>query len=564
MSKTKILYYIVIILSFFLSAKSYSQIKNSIEEDQYSIDYVVDGYDYQKDLLVSSLRIHMKDKSKIFVKSKVNGEFQTRVALENKHNINSFEVEWPTPTESINDGFYYTGDVSVPINIDLLDQNSNTEFDLHLLVSVCDKTCFQKLYKFHYDAPAVSNSSVIQLLKMMIVAFIGGVVLNFMPCVLPVLSIKILSIINTRQQTTQKIRRHFLATVFGIITSFLVFASIAYLLKISGEYAGLGLNFQQPQFITFLVLSLIFFACSLEDKIVINLPGFIGGFLNKHSDQSKLLGSFLTGAFSTVIATSCTAPFVGSAISFSLLYGKAEIYYIFFCLGLGMSLPYIILATKPNLISGLPKPGKWMLLLKKLLAALVYLTVLWLMFIISNLLDMKAAVILFMLSLLFKFVLENKQWVFKYVLVKIVFCILVITASFLLPKITYKDDEIRQEEVLSIWKKFNLKELNHYIADDKIILVDVTADWCVTCKYNKFMVLDNEYMLSYYAKHNIVVMRANYTLASKEINDFLESYSQRGIPFDVVYSKKYPRGIVLPTVLKTSDVLGAFNKAKSK
>ena len=146
--------------------------------------------------------------------------------------------------------------------------------------------------------------------------------------------------------------------------SFLFFASIAHLLKAGGEYAGLGLNFQQPQFITFLVLSLIFFACSLDDKITIALPNSINAILSRHSNEAKLFGSFLSGAFSTLIATSCTAPFVGSAISFSLLYGKMEIYSIFFCLGLGMSLPYIILAINPDLIKHIPKPGKWMLMLR--------------------------------------------------------------------------------------------------------------------------------------------------------------------------------------------------------
>ena len=189
---------------------------------------------------------------------------------------------------------------------------------------------------------------------------------------------------------------------------------------------------------------------------------------------------------------------------------------------------------------------------------------LWLIFIISNLLDTKAAVILFMLSLLLKFFLENKQGLLKYGLIKIIVCVLIITGGFFLPKLTYKDDTLRQEEVLSVWKKFTLKKLNEYIAAGKIVLVDVSADWCVTCKYNKFVVLDNKYMLSYYKKHNIIVMRADYTSMNKEVSDYLESYNRRGRPFEVIYSKKYPRGIILPTILKTSDVIGGFDKARTK
>ncbi len=249
MLKTKFLCYLVIILSFFLSAKSYSQTEDSIEEAQYSINYVVD--DNEKQHLVSYLSIHLKENAKIFIKNKSNEEIQTRITLENKHNINSVETKWPAPTQSINDAFYYTKDVNVPILINLVDQNSNTEFDLNVLIAVCDKVCSQKSHTMHFNIPPALNvdvSSMIHLLKMLVIAFIGGVVLNFMPCVLPVLSIKLLSIINSRQQTRQRIRRHFLATIFGVVISFLAFASITHLLKAGGEYAGLGLNFQQPQF----------------------------------------------------------------------------------------------------------------------------------------------------------------------------------------------------------------------------------------------------------------------------------------------------------------------------
>ncbi|MEI6187012.1 MAG: thioredoxin family protein [Alphaproteobacteria bacterium] len=567
MLNTNIFRYLIVIFSLFLTVKGYCQIEDRIEEKQYSINYSIDSYDDKKKHLISHLNIHLKQKIKIFVKNHANEGPQSRVALENKRNINSVEIKWPTPKKSTNDAFYYTEDLNIPILINLIDPNSNTEFDLNILIAVCDKFCSQKSYMLHFNIPASLNSGVssnVHLFEMLVIAFVGGIVLNFMPCVLPVLSIKLLSIINARQQTRQKIRHHFLATIFGIITLFLIFASIAHLLKAGGEYVGLGLNFQQPQFVTFLVLSLIFFACNLDEKITISLPTSLSAILSKYSNESKIVGSFLSGAFATLIATSCTAPFVGSALSFSLLYGKIEIYSIFFCLALGMSLPYIILAVNPGLIKHMPKQGKWILLLKKFLAILVYLTVLWLIFIISNLLDTKAAVILFMLSLLLKFFLENKQGLLKYGLIKIIVCVLIITGGFFLPKLTYKDDTLRQEEVLSVWKKFTLKKLNEYIAAGKIVLVDVSADWCVTCKYNKFVVLDNEYMLSYYKKHNIIVMRADYTSMNKEVSDYLESYNRRGIPFDVIYSKKYPRGIILPTILKTSDVIGGFDKARTK
>ena len=261
---------------------------------------------------------------------------------------------------------------------------------------------------------------------MLFVAFIGGIILNVMPCVLPVLSIKLLSIISCGDRSERFVRYQFIAITCGIIFSFLMLASLTNVLKISGEYVGFGLNFQQPEFIIFLILVLLLFAGSLANRISFNIPEKVSNALIKYSDESKLFGSFLSGAFVTLVATPCTAPFVGSAISFALLYSSLEIYLIFLAIGFGMALPYIALILNPNLIKMLPKPGKWMVTIKKLLVIIVYLTVFWLIFILSKLLDQKAAILLFMTCLLFQFIVENKQWILQYTTIKLILCILVV------------------------------------------------------------------------------------------------------------------------------------------
>ncbi len=130
--------------------------------------------------------------------------------------------------------------------------------------------------------------------------------------------------------------------------------------------------------------------------------------------------------------------------------------------------------------------------------------------------------------------------------------------GFSLPQIANKEDLTREKEINSIWKTFNQIQLREHVANGDTVIVDITADWCMTCKYNKFVVLDNHFMLSYYTKHKIITMRADYTAANKEINNFLARYNQRGIPFNIIYSKKYPQGLILPSILKISDVLSAI------
>jgi suppressor for copper-sensitivity B len=561
------LYPLIFIIYIFISLCSFAQPITKIDEVEYDLSFIAEGYDPQTQNLLSLIKINLKGNWKIFAKNKASEEIQTQILFENKENINSITIQWPTPIQLENKAFYYLETLEVPVVINVIDPNLNAELDLNIFISICDKSCVLKKHLIHLNVPTTNNLIIDRtsdFFKILLIAFIGGILLNFMPCILPVLSIKILSVLNTEQKERKFIRYQFFATTIGIIISFIILAAIAIILKTSGNYAGLGLNFQQPEFIILLTLALVFFAASLANRININIPSNLNNLLIKYSDEGQLFGSFLAGVFATLLSTPCTAPFIGTAISFALLYNNLEIYSIFITIGLGMALPYLILTINPNLLRNFPRPGKWMLTIKKILAILVYLTVLWLMFILVNLLDQKSAIILFLCALLLQFLLENKQGILKFISIKLILCLAIVIAAFLLPKLNSHNDLLREQEINLVWKRFDQQQLAEYIAKDKVILVDVTADWCITCKYNKFMVLDNEYMLSYYLKNNIITMRADYTAASKEISNYLASYNQRGIPFDVVYSKKYPHGIILPPLLKTSDVLGAINKAMIK
>ncbi len=419
---------IFIALSLFFNCQcGYTQTLAELDEIQYNLNFFTNSYDAKTKNLISNIQISLKEHWKIFAKNKADEKIQIKILLEKTRNISAINIEWPSPVLE-NRSFYFVESLKVPVLITVIDPSLNTAFDLNISLSVCAKTCSIKKHTLHINMPAVKElyNENTSLIKMLFVAFIGGIILNVMPCVLPVLSIKLLSIISCGDRSERFVRYQFIAITCGIIFSFLMLASLTNVLKISGEYVGFGLNFQQPEFIIFLILVLLLFAGSLANRISFNIPEKVSNALIKYSDESKLFGSFLSGAFVTLVATPCTAPFVGSAISFALLYSSLEIYLIFLAIGFGMALPYIALILNPNLIKMLPKPGKWMVTIKKLLVIIVYLTVFWLIFILSKLLDQKAAILLFMTCLLFQFIVENKQWILQYTTIKLILCILVV------------------------------------------------------------------------------------------------------------------------------------------
>lgn len=561
----KLVLYITMLL---LPCLSLGQTLNEIEEPQYKISFDLLEFNSEQNRLASKVLIQLSNGWKLLAKSNFSKESHARMEVTRGRNLKDVSIVWPEPVQIENDNLHYVDFVAIPIELDVVEADKQVGFDLVIDLSACGSSCIQRSHIMHIEVDDVRKYSnkptalfSMELIRAMIFAFIGGVILNFMPCVLPVLSMKILSVLNSTRLSNKQIKRQFFATIIGICTSFFGLAAFTHFLKVTGEYAGLGLNFQQPEFIIFLVFGLVSFASNLNDRFFINTPKIVHRFANWHQDETKLLGSFFSGVFATLLATPCTAPFVGSAISFAMTYGGWEIYMIFATIGLGMSLPYIVLILFPKQIRMIPRPGKWMNILKKSLVIMVYLTVIWLLYVLFSLLDQKSVIIIFLLCLLLQFVLENKQSILKYSFVKIALIVLIVAAGFIMPKEIFEQDVSNAIEVKDTWQPYSQEKLEQHISEGKTVLVDVGAEWCVTCKLNKFVVLDNQFMLSYYQKHGVVTMRANYTAKNAEINALLKSYNQTGIPFDIVFSKKYPHGIVLPTILKTSDVIKAINKA---
>ncbi len=412
------------------------------------------------------------------------------------------------------------------------------------------------------EAPSPEDLSVLLVL---LFAFIGGLILNVMPCVLPVLSIKVMSIIKSRGATKTQIRSSFLATVAGILFSFLVLAILVLLLKSAGESVSWGMQFQQPAFLIFLSLVTTIFACNQLGYFEFSLPSFFSNKINKKIDgaggDKSLLGNFLTGSFATLLATPCTAPFLSTAIAFALGAGTQYIIIIFFAMGLGLAFPYILITIKPNLVNIFPKPGAWMGKVKTILALLLIATSLWLVYVMVSSSGIYSAILLFtcllMLVGFLKFYqkkkLDNKRSLLSVIYIS--------TVAFVIPLYFANiHSTAKKMESSSDWIVFEDGLIDRLVSEGNVIFVDVTADWCLTCKFNKANVVSP--LQAYLKANEVKLIRADYTKPSALISRYLEKNDAYAIPLNKVYGPNAKDGIRLPSILTEGSIKKAVQSAK--
>tara|TARA_A100001037_G_C15136859_1_gene631633 strand:+ start:846 stop:2939 length:2094 start_codon:yes stop_codon:yes gene_type:complete len=405
------------------------------------------------------------------------------------------------------------------------------------------------------------------LLSIMALALVGGLVLNLMPCVLPVISIKLLSVVSHGGGDPKEVRLGFLATTAGIIVSFLALAGLAVGVKSAGLAVGWGIQFQQPPFVVTLVVILTLFAANMWGLFELRLPGRVSDAAASAGNSNSLGGQFFQGAFATVLATPCTAPFLGTSIGFALSRGAFEIFSIFLALGVGMALPFILVALFPALATKLPRPGPWMNGLKKFLALALIATAIWLLSVMAVQVSVTAAVtvgaLMALIFVLFTFrarIQENAgRALGAGVAVAAVLAFLVPTVLSALGIGVRDPGEIAAHD--PAWEPFDLAAIPRLVSEGNVVFVDVTADWCITCQVNKKRVLDTEAVIDTFERGNVVRMRVDWTKPSDEIADYLSSFSRFGIPFNVIYGPESPRGVVLPELLSRSAVFGGLTEA---
>ncbi|CAG9262596.1 protein-disulfide reductase DsbD family protein [Paraburkholderia caribensis] len=394
-------------------------------------------------------------------------------------------------------------------------------------------------------------------------ALLGGLILNFMPCVLPVLSIKVFSVVKAAGAERLSARRISLATALGIIASFLTLAAALSTLKLAGTTLGWGVQFQQPWFLAGMAVVTTLFAASLFDWLPIGLPNFVSGGQSSAAGRGPLVEAFLGGMLSTLLATPCSAPLVGTVVGFALARGPLEIIVVLLTLGAGMALPFLILAAAPSLAAKMPRPGRWMLHLRKVMGVLLLATSAWLtwsLWTIGGALtaSVVGAALLGLLGLrafvASRAITQASRWPGTATAL-----IVAGTVGFavLAPSIAARPDASGE------WQTFDSNAISPLVASGKIVLVDVTASWCLTCKVNELSVLDTAAVRSRLEQDNIVRMRADWSRYNPQIARYIQSFGRFGIPLDVVYGPNRPQGQLLPEILQASTLFQAIDSAKT-
>ena len=496
---------------------------------------------------------------------------------------------------------YYKNSVIFPIFIETLDQNQPTKLNLKLSFALCKDVCvpvnqefnldvnndidmvsINKIEKFYgqnlvekkfessQDFSEIDMSLNIEGAKknpnkiyfMILLAMFGGLILNIMPCVLPVISIKLISVLKHSGAPISQVRFSFFSTIIGILSCFIILAFFSFAIQSAGSSLGWGFQFQNPFFLIFLIIILVFFIAELLGIFEITFSQILATLLDKKISEKEaqkniFMPNFLSGILAVLLATPCSAPFLGSAISFAITQDFLTILLIFTFIGVGFSAPYIILIISPQLINFLPKPGKWMIKIKHLMAGFLVATAVWLTFVLSNTIGIFPSLLVAVFSILIFCSLKIKTK-----MVKIIFITLVIILSFTLP-FDFHDRQLKlKSEQDTYWQFFDESILQNLIAQNKIIIVDVTADWCLTCKFNKMLVLNDKEITRKLKSGEIIGLRADITKPDSDVMKFLAKHNRYAIPFNAVYGPNAKNGLLASEFLNKKQLLSLIEKAR--
>ncbi|AJQ92600.1 protein-disulfide reductase DsbD family protein [Gynuella sunshinyii] len=395
--------------------------------------------------------------------------------------------------------------------------------------------------------PNVDLSGV-SFISALFAALIGGLILNLMPCVFPVLSLKAIQIAQFGADIGE-VRRHSWVYTLGVVISFIGVAAVLMIIRQFGTWVGWGFQLQSPAFIVFLILLFMLLGLSLLGVFEIG-QGFMGVGQSLTQKQG-LSGSFFTGVLATVVATPCTAPFMGTAIAFALAQPVYFSLSVFAVMGLGLALPILMLSYIPGLANKMPKPGAWMDVFKQVMAFPLFATAVWLLWVLTELRGSDAQFKVLMGIVLVAFATwpmlnavykegNGKKW-FK----KTLRWGSAVAGLFLMFNLSSPPTQ---------WQSYSASLLQQHLADGKPVFVDVTAAWCITCKVNERIALSGDNFEEMVRDNDVQLLRADWTNPSPEIDQLIAEYERNGVPLYLMFKAGEQRAEVLPQIL-TADMV---------
>jgi len=413
-------------------------------------------------------------------------------------------------------------------------------------------------------APAAKVADARRIIISLLFGFIGGFILNLMPCVLPVISLKIFGFIQQAGQSREKIFRSGLAFVAGIFAWFLALAVVLIALKAAGrDVTWGGFQFNNSYFVLGLSVVVLVFALNLFGVFEIALPQTAARGLFGWSARRDTVGSFLQGVFATVLATPCTAPFLGTALGFAFTQSPLVILSMFVAIAAGMGAPYLLLCAKPAWVEFLPKPGPWMIRVKEIMGFLLFATLLFLLYVLGAQRGLEGAI----WAGCFLLMVSVACWIKGAFLTPIssrkTRLIAAVTMSILLVAsgVYFIGQQFRRAQPLALesagggWRMFTPERLQDELDQNHAVFVDFTAAWCLTCKFNERSVLESAVVREAFERHGVVKLRADWTNGDPTITKLLQQFGRPGVPLYVLYPGKSAPPIVLPELLTRNLVL---------
>ena len=500
----------------------------------------------------------------------------TKLKWQLPEGFSASEIDWPQPTKFAEGDlttYGYTGETLLPVTITIPEKltEKSYSFTVNVELLACNQICIPESQTLTIDLPVsasvpspnlklfeqqktpVNNVSPFALLITISLALAGGLILNVMPCVLPILSLKTLALVKKSGHARAHTAKYGVAYTLGILVSFAAIAAILIALQQGGSAIGWGFQMQSPAFVGFLIYLLFLVGLNLSG--VFHLPVLFGGVGNNINENS-LRGSFFTGVLATLVATPCTAPFMASAVGAALTLPSWAAMLVFLSLGFGLALPFLLISIFPNLLRFLPKAGAWMEKFKELLAFPMYASVVWLLWVLGRQVGIDGVAIILCGLLLIIFIIWLQQANAKCNIFYRSFTLL--ASIFMLMAILFTLGKTTREAMN--FTPYSPQALAQLRAEGKAVYIDATAAWCITCQLNKSLALDTKRTQQAFKEHNITFMVADWTSRNPEITEFLRGFGYNGVPLNVFYPAGGGEPVILPQILSEEIVINAISK----
>jgi len=412
-------------------------------------------------------------------------------------------------------------------------------------------------------------------------AFLGGFILNLMPCVFPVLSIKILGFVENARSDARSGRVHGLSFTAGIIASFWILALLLASLRAGGEQLGWGFQLQSPLFVV--VMIFVFFTIGVLFLTDITLGQTIQNIAGRSRLPAGYIGSFLSGALATAVATPCTAPFMGSALAATISLPLFSSLLVFTSLALGMSAPYLLLSYKPSLLRFLPRPGEWMVTFKQLMAFPLFASVVWLTRVFARQMGMEPPGLMILIDVVwglclatFGFWLVLRAGQARQSLSRALLCAACLSWALALYVAIPSNSEIEESRSRAcstadgvapfrdsfglLWESYSEDRVLRLLAQGRAVYIDFTAEWCITCQVNERVVFGSGTVRDLISSKNVTLVRADWTSKNPAITKALQSYGRNGVPLNVILHGPTNPPVVLPNILTPGIVSAALER----